>query len=107
MTGSWKIDPTSWRTAPRPKGWNSKIRPYIKRRDNNRCTWIEGLPDGGSWTMWADPKRCPLPGTEVDHMGAADDHALEMLRLLCTGHHKHRSQEQAAQARSAQAQQHA
>lgn len=97
--GTWKPDPTSWRTAPRPKGWKSHIVPAIKERDGHRCTWIEGVPDGGTWRQWADPRRCPDVGTDVDHMGAPDDHRQEMLRLLCGPHHRKRTAEQANTAR--------
>lgn len=100
---TWKPDPTSWRTAPRPKGWKNRIVPAVKRRDNHRCTWIEGEPDGGSWRMWADPRRCPAVGVDVDHIGAPDDHRLDMLRLLCGPHHDHRSALQANAAKRAKA----
>lgn len=99
MARTWKKDPTSWRTAPRPAGWKNIIVPAIKHRDGGRCTWIEGADDGGNWRMWADLRRCPAAGTDVDHMGAPDDHRLEVLRLLCGPHHDHRTSLQANTAR--------
>ena len=99
MAGTWKKDPTSWRTAPRPKGWKSAIIPAVKARDGGRCTWVEGIEGGGSWRMWADPRRCPKPGVDVDHMGEPDDHRLEMLRLLCEQHHDHKTAVDANKAR--------
>lgn len=99
MGGTWKKDPTSWRTTPRPRGWNSRIRPYVIDRDGGRCTWVESLPDGGHWSMEDHPDRCTAPGVDVDHMGEPDDHRLEMLRLLCEMHHDKRSSAQAAAAR--------
>jgi 5-methylcytosine-specific restriction enzyme A len=99
MAGTWKKDPTSWRTTPRPKGWKSHIVPAIKQRDGGRCTWIQGAPDGGTWHMWADPRRCIAVGTDVDHVGAADDHSHDNLRLLCGPHHDHRTALQANTAR--------
>jgi hypothetical protein len=99
MPGTWKADRSSWRTAPRPKGWKTRIVPEVKRRDDGRCTWIEGVRDGGSWTMRYDPRRCARPGVDVDHMGRADDHRIEMLRLLCEQHHDHRTALQANAAR--------
>ena len=99
MAGTWKADRSSWRTTPRPKGWKARIVPAIKARDNGRCTWIEGVRDGGSWTMWADPRRCTKVGVDVDHVGRPDDHRMDMLRLLCEGHHDHRSALQANTAR--------
>lgn len=105
MAKTWKPDPTSWRTAPRPKGWKSQIIPEIKRRDGGRCTWIVGLENGGSWTMWADVRRCPNRGTDVDHMGEPHDHRIEMLRLLCEPHHDTDSSRRANAAKRLKAQQ--
>lgn len=98
MAGTWKADPTSWRTAPRPKGWK-KLRAQIIARDGGRCTWVSSLKDGGSWRDWAHVDRCPLMGTDVDHMGDPSDHHPDMLRLLCPSHHNKRSSEQAVAAR--------
>lgn len=104
MARTWKPDPTSWRTAPRPQGWKSRIVPAVKTRDGGRCTWVEELEGGGTWRDWAHPKRCTLVGTDVDHMGAPDDHRIEMLRLLCSPHHKRRSSQQANEAKKQRAQ---
>lgn len=99
MGRAWKEDPTSWRTTPRPKGWKWQIVPRIKERDGHRCTWIDGEPDGGSWRQWADPRRCPTRGVDVDHIGAADNHHHDNLRLLCEAHHDSRTGKQANAAR--------
>lgn len=103
MARTWKPDPTSRRTTPRPKGWG-KLRRAVLERDGGRCTWIEGLPDGGSWTMWADLRRCTRAARDVDHMGNADDHSIELLRALCGTHHDKRTSRQANEAKQAKKQ---
>ena len=103
MRGTWKPDPTSRRTTPRPRGWGA-LRKRILARDGGRCTWIEGLPDGGSWTMWSDVRRCTRAAVDVDHMGAPDDHTPELLRSLCEPHHDHRTAVQANAAKAAKRQ---
>lgn len=99
MPKTWKPDPTSWRTAPRPKGWK-KIRAQVIERDGGRCTWVASIEGGGSWRNWAHIQRCTSVGTDVDHMGEPDDHRIDMLRLLCAPHHGKRSSEQANAAKN-------
>lgn len=100
MAGTWKKDPTSWRTTPRPRGWKTTLVPKIKARDQGQCTWIESEPDGGHWTMKGHPDQCPNPGRDVDHIGPPDNHHIDNLRLLCAQHHKVRSAKQAVEART-------
>lgn len=102
MAGTWKTDPTSWRTAPRPKGWKN-LRTQVIARDGGRCTWVQDFSDGGTWRNGAHPKRCPTPGTDVDHIGDPTDHSLGNLRLLCSDHHRGRTARQAVAARQARA----
>lgn len=83
-----------------PVGW-AKLRAKILKRDNNRCTWIIGEADGGSWRQWADTRRCPETGTDVDHIGAHDNHQPDNLRALCGPHHRHRTGVQANEAKRA------
>jgi hypothetical protein len=44
---------------------------------------------------------CHQDSTEADHIGASDDHRLEMLRGLCHPHHKKRSDEQGRHVKAA------
>jgi len=63
------------RRARLPDDWPERVR-QVKVRDGGRCTWR--LPSG---------KRCPRPGTDVDHRDRGDDHSLRNLQLLCPTHH--------------------
>lgn len=107
MTNAWH-DPGA---APRPRGWKRK-RARVLRRDGYRCTWIEGKPHGG-WPLDEKgripenepydrdhPDRCKVPGQDVDHAGAKDDHRVEALRALCRYHHRRRTAAQGHQARA-------
>ena len=85
MGSTWKRDPTSWRTTPRPTGWK-KTRQRILERDGHRCTWDNA------------GHRCTERATDVDHIGAPDDHSDDNLRSLCGPHHDHRTAHQAAAA---------
>ena len=80
MSGTWKHDPTSWRTAPRPKGWK-RIRGDILRRD----------------------PICVLcrvaASTDADHIGDPTDHSEANLRGLCGPCHRSRTAQQAVAAR--------
>ena len=68
-----------------PDNWNA-LRASVIRRAQGRCQWK--LPSG---------KRCPRPGTDVDHYGDKDDHS--KLRLLCEKHHNDHTAWQAKQAK--------
>lgn len=70
-----------WRTAPLPSDWASYRRPTVLERDGYRCQ-IQG-------------PRCLGRATEVDHMGAADDHRLEMLQSVCKPCHASKTGRQA------------
>lgn len=82
----WKESPSSWRTAPRPRGWKT-LRAQTLARDAHQCTWIE------------DGERCTSEGTDADHIGDPEDHTLDNLRTLCEYHHRKRSAIQARAAR--------
>jgi 5-methylcytosine-specific restriction protein A len=70
----------AWETSDRrlrlPPDWNQRVA-EVKRRDGGRCTWR--LPSG---------KRCPRPGSDVDHRENDDNHDLSNLQLLCRHHHE-------------------
>jgi hypothetical protein len=72
-----------------PANWESEIVPAVKERDGYRCRWVLG-----------SGKRCPRPGTDVDHMGPNHVHRLSNLRLLCAFHHNQRTSKQGAKARA-------
>src|ERR1044072_6624837 len=69
----------AWETSDRrsrlPANWSALVK-QVKVRDGGRCTWR--LPSC---------KRCPRPGTDVDHRVNDDNHDLSNLRLLCKHHH--------------------
>lgn len=80
-----------WESSDRrehlPSDW-WKIVARVKDRDGGRCTWR--LPSG---------KRCPRPGTDVDHKRGRDNHDLSNLQLLCRHHHDRKTQGEAAWGR--------
>jgi hypothetical protein len=89
---------TKWnapRTVPLPQGWGV-IRLFVLRRDVS-CQW-GSLPED-----MADPGLCGEPSAECDHVGASDDHRMEMLRGLCAHHHAIRSARQGAAVRNSMA----
>lgn len=82
--------PRSARTTPLPLNWKTEIRPRILTRDGHACQWKVSL----------DGTRCGAPATDVDHIGAPDDHSDENLQALCGSHHKRKSGGQGARARN-------
>ena len=68
-----------------PADWD-KRRHTVKARANNRCEWVE------------DASRCTNQGTECDHIERGNNHDLNNLQWLCTGHHKLKTQLEAAEA---------
>jgi hypothetical protein len=80
----------SWRTTPLPSGWG-RLRVQVLARDPV-CRW--GMLPG-------ETGPCHQDATDADHMGAPDDHRLEMMRGLCHPHHKKRSDEQGRAAKEA------
>jgi len=75
--------PTAWRTAPLPRGWATRTRPRILRRDPT-CTLRTHCTGADS--------------TEVDHIGDPTDHGDDNLRGVCTRCHAHRTGQQGAAA---------
>lgn len=69
---------TSGRSKPLPpkREWNP-LREEVLKRAGYQCQAIQ--EDTGT--------RCKARATQVDHMGAADDHRIENLQALCTRHH--------------------
>ncbi len=62
-----------------PPDWPA-IRARIQRRAGGRC---EATLSGG--------RRCPLPGSQCDHVQRGDDHSDSNLQWLCTDHHATKS----------------
>ena len=86
------------RSTPLPPNWRTEIRPFVLNRDDYRCTWIHGNPEGLPVTAAEldGPRRCNATATDADHIGDRDDHRPENLRSLCGPHHDHRTAGQAA-----------
>jgi 5-methylcytosine-specific restriction enzyme A len=80
----------SWRTTPLPSGWG-RLRASVLMRDPI-CRW--GMLPG-------EDGPCHMPSTTSDHIGPPDDHRIELMRGLCDPHHKRRSGQQGAVARTA------
>lgn len=95
----------STRRETLPPDWNSRIRPAVFRRDGRRCTWLEGLPEGGFATymtgQYNPAIRCTRPATEVDHAGDRLDHRIEACRSICHEHHQPHSGRQGGRASAA------
>ncbi len=100
MPGQWQ---DSTRRNTLPPNWNSEIRPAVRKRDGDRCTWITDLDDGGFIQYLAgkhDPdRRRDSHGTDGDQVFDPEDHRYVNLRLLCSWHHDRRSSKQGNQAR--------
>lgn len=78
----------SWRTQPKPPGWDT-TRKRILKRDGHACQWP--IPRG----------VCGAPANQVDHIvpawqGGSDDDT--NLRSLCEPHHKRKSSSEGGQA---------
>lgn len=73
----------SGRTAPLPSNWPD-LRDEQLVKDGHRCTYVS--PDTG--------QRCTARATDVDHVGAADDHT--DLTSLCSWHHDRKTGRQGA-----------
>jgi 5-methylcytosine-specific restriction protein A len=71
-----------------PADWPIRVA-KVKKRDGGRCTWR--LRSG---------KRCPRPGTDVDHRKPGDNHDLANLQLLCAHHHGKKSSGEGRKARA-------
>lgn len=100
MPGHWE---GSTRSATLPADWPQRREPILER-DDHRCTWLDGLPDGGpQWYLagrYAAQQRCAVTQElEVDHIGDPGDHRSENLRTLCAEHHGRRSSQQGNAAR--------
>ena len=78
----------TWRTVALPPGWYGRggVREQVLLRDPVCMlrTHCRGAPS-----------------EQVDHMGAADDHRLHMLRGVCIPCHAHRTGQQGATASNA------
>jgi 5-methylcytosine-specific restriction protein A len=91
----------SRRTTPLPTNW-PRLRNHIRKRDGQRCTWIESEPDGGHpLTPGAaeHPDRCGGGAGSVDHIGDPRNHSDDNLRTLCAWHHDRRTAQQANAAK--------
>jgi 5-methylcytosine-specific restriction protein A len=93
---------SNWASSKRrkdPAGW-SAIRAFVIEQAGGRCQEFLTTPDPATSTTLTAP--CNYPGRDVDHLiplsrGGTDD--IENLRLLCTWHHKQKTQREAASAR--------
>lgn len=81
----------AWRRAPgdpprrttMPKDWKQR-RAQVLARDGGRCR-CEGC------TRCEGGVPCSNPATDVDHIGARDDHSLINLRALCQSCHAYKT----------------
>ncbi|WP_405991089.1 HNH endonuclease [Streptomyces sp. NBC_00986] len=87
MSGGWV---GSNRRAELPPDWYTAIRPAVLQRDEYRCR------------NRIDGRACARPANQVDHIGAKDDHRLEMLQALCVDCHAKKSSRQGNDARWAE-----
>lgn len=78
----------AWRTTPLPPEW-PHLRLAVLERDGYRCQ----LRD----------VKCIGVATEVDHVGANDDHRIEMLRAVCRPCHATRTGRQGRAAQPSRA----
>lgn len=99
MPGSWA---GSTRRDTLPPDWPT-IQPAILDRDHHRCTWLQGLSDGGPMEYlagaYSNTDRCTTRATTVDHIGDRHSHQPDNLRALCNHHHDRRSSAQGNSAR--------
>ena len=72
-----------------PPDWGRRRRLVIIR-DKGMCQYQR-----------SDGRKCGSKGTEVDHLEPGDNHDLSNLRLLCSWHHKRKTQREAQAARQA------
>lgn len=87
MSGQWA---DSNRAQELPSNWRRKIRPAVLQRDRGRCQWRE-KPYG---------PVCGVLGKEVDHINDPHNHSLDNLQVLCRNHHKIKTAQEAARART-------
>jgi 5-methylcytosine-specific restriction protein A len=76
-------------TTPRtlPPDWNQR-----RQAVGDRAGW--------QCEQWEHGARCPLRGTDCDHIDDRDNHDLSNLQLLCADHHKVKTQRQAREGRA-------
>lgn len=93
--------PGRWRTSPLPADW-PELRADILARDPI-CMWGFIPSDGPTIyriVLQTGQHVCVERSTEVDHIGASDDHRPTSLRGLCSPHHATRTGRQGAEARN-------
>lgn len=74
------------RRAELPPNWD-ELRAATRDRAGGRCQAVD------------DGIRCPLPGTDCDHIKPGSDHCLANLQWLCATHHARKSAREGALAR--------
>lgn len=85
----------STRSARLPRGWHTRIRPRILRRDDHTCTH--------PGCHHRDPTGHTL---QVDHIIPGDDHSDHNLQTLCEDHHKQKTIAERRQPRNRPAEPH-
>lgn len=78
---------SSGRRERLPDDWPERVA-RVKKKAEGRCQW-----------RMKSGKRCPRPGTDVDHKIPGDDHSYKNLQLLCEHHHGKKSAKEGHQAR--------
>lgn len=69
-----------------PPDW-PKRRMQARKRAGGRCQYVDATG------------RCPVEGTDCDHIVRGDNHELSNLQWLCREHHKAKTAQEASAAR--------
>lgn len=72
-----------------PDDWEYR-RQFVRNRAGGRCEQIQ-----------EDGTRCPMFGTDCDHVDRGDNHDFSNLEWLCSSHHAAKSAMEGVEARAA------